>query len=189
MGMANGNDDSDCERQERANRVGKVARRVHKVSGWMGALLFVLTAGHGAYLGLRYAGIKATSGSVAVVPVAGVGGIIIVIEVLCAIYAVKVKRNYGLHKDLMMAAIIFLFTGTGAIRWVDDLTTALIPNDFVGGLVEAFLVLGLIYPGLLIGTYWRARRLEDRSYAKKLLSGVILLPVIVTVCVYLPLML
>ncbi|KAL3902578.1 MAG: hypothetical protein SGILL_010779 [Bacillariaceae sp.] len=187
MGMASNS--TDCESQEQTAFIAKTARRIHKVAGWVGACLFFFTSAHGAYLAFRYATSKNAPSSVGLVPIVGVGGIIICVFVVSSVFAVKVKKNYGLHKDLMMAALLYLFTGTGVIRWLDDITTALIPSDFVGGVVEASLSLLLVYPGLLVGVYWRAGRLENRSYAKKLLSSVILLPIAVNVGAYVALIL
>ncbi|KAL3905349.1 MAG: hypothetical protein SGILL_009715 [Bacillariaceae sp.] len=154
-----------------------VARRIHKVFGWIGVCLLSFISVQGSWLAFKYT----RGGGSAQLPAIGVGGIACFFMIWAAVYAVKIKKDKDLHKDIVVALMTLIFIGTGFIREVETIMDALLgpdENDYesLSAILPAALLFVSMYAAICIAAYWRAGRLKNRAYGKKLILFLVVLP-------------
>jgi len=139
-------------------------RNSHKVAGWVTASLIITLVSLGMQLivqGWNDDSVPRTFKS-RLSPGTATGGILALFLLIGALVAVK-KKNYDVHKDLMMAMILYLLVGAGGLRWLDSIIAIGTSSEecfapweaYAAGAISSFI----IAPALLSIIYWRVGRL------------------------------
>mmetsp|Transcript_43120 Transcript_43120/g.104353 ORF Transcript_43120/g.104353 Transcript_43120/m.104353 type:complete len:317 (-) Transcript_43120:99-1049(-) len=157
-----------------------IRRLTHKTLGWVGILTLTIMSVLGTVLAFKYwieyKSIKTGLGT-------AMFGIVSFAMVVGGIYAVKIRKDYGLHKDIMITLLVYLFVGGGVVRYLGAALTILNPNKCFGPWQAALaggISLGIIYPVLWMCLFFRSGRIGETWTKMFFLMAVpALLPVIV----------